>query len=399
MARFAYTALASDGRSLTGEAEAADEFGVANELGARGLMLVEAKRLASAGGGASLFATRVDPRAVTRFLGDLALMLRSGLTIDEALLLASEDLKGGLRDTVRTLRSDILAGSGVVQSLERHGEVFPPEVVAMAKVAEATGHLDRVLAAVAAQRARSHALADKVGAALRYPAFLLVGAVGVLTFFLVSVVPQFAGLIADSGGNPGALVTAVLGLSAWLAANFDLVGGVLIAVLSAGLLGSRVKSVRDGFIRSATTLPIVRGVWSLRRTALFTTNLGTLLGQGVPLSEALKVLESILGPAGQEAVAAVGDEVRRGGRLSEALGRVDLLPDVAVRMLRMGEETGELATVAAEAGALYEKKLTDRLDRVGALVGPIAIITIAVVIGGLMVTIMSALMSVNQLVQ
>lgn len=397
VARFAYTAMSMDGRPLSGETEAADENGVASELGARGLILVEAKRLGEAGA-AGLFARRADPRAVTAFLGELSLMLKSGLTIDEALLLASEDLKGGLRDIVRTLRADVLAGQSFVQALQRHPGTFPAEIVAMARVAEATGHLDRVLAVVVAQRQRGHILADKVTGALRYPAFLLLAAASVLVFFLVHVVPQFAGLIGDSGQTPGSMVATVLALSAWMAENSDLLGGGAILVLSGGLLAARVKAIRDGFIRSATRLPLISGIWRLRRTALFTTNLGTLLSQGVPLVEALKVLESVVGVDGEALVAAVGDDVRRGGRLSEALGRVDLLPDVAARMLRIGEETGELATVASEAGALYEKKLTERLDRVGALVGPIAIIVIAVVIGGLMVTIMSALMSVNQLV-
>lgn len=397
MARFAYKAVALDGRAQTGEADAADEGGVAAELGARGLILVEAKRIAAPTGG-GLFAARVDPRAVTTFLAELALMLRSGLTIDEALLLAAEDLPARLKATVRSLRDDVLAGQSFVQALQRQAEVFPPEIVAMAKVAEATGHLDRVLAAVAAQRTRGHLLADKVAGALRYPAFLLLAAAGVLVFFLVSVVPQFAGLIGDTGGDPGPLVGGVLALSAWMSENTDLLGGATISLLSAGLLGARLKPVREAFLRSAVRLPGIAGIWRLRRTALFTSNLGTLLGQGVPLTEAMKVLESVVGVDAGDRVAAVGDEVRRGGRLSEALTRADLLPDVALRMLRIGEETGELATVATEAGALFEKKLTDRLDRVGALVGPIAIILIAVVIGGLMVTIMSALMSVNQLV-
>lgn len=397
MARFHYTAVAVDGRSLQGEAEAADEAGVAAELGSRGLMLVEARKIA-AEQGASLFAGRIDPRAVTSFLSELALMLRSGLTIDEALLLASEDLPQRLRDTVRGLRADVLGGQSFVQALQRHPGVFPAEVVAMARVAEATGHLDRVLVAVAQQRTRTHLLAEKVTGALRYPAFLLFFAFAVLIFFMTHVVPQFASLIGDAGGDPGVLVGNVLALSAFMNENKDLLGGGAVAVLSVALIGSRIKPIRDGFVRFAVGLPGISGIWRLRRTALFTSNLGTLLSQGVPLVESLKVLQSIVGVDGEAMVAAVGDDVRRGGRLSEALVRVKLLPDVAVRMLRIGEETGEMATVAQEAGALYEKKLTDRLDRVGALVGPIAIITIAVVIGGLMVTIMSALMSVNQLV-
>jgi general secretion pathway protein F len=397
MARYKYTAVARDGRSLGGETEAADEASIAAELSARGLILVEARKIAATNA-ASLFAPRIDGRAVTNFLGELALMLKSGLTIDEALLLASEDMPAGLARTIRTVRSDVLGGSGFVQALQRHQDVFPPEVVAMAKVADATGHLDRVLTAVAAQRNRTHALADKVAAALRYPAFLLLAAAGVLLFFMLQVVPQFSGLIGETGSDPGSFVTRVLTVSKTMSDNMDLLGVGAAVVLGAGFVLSRVKEVRLAMLRAGTRLPVVSGIWILRRTALFTSNLGSLLGQGVPLVDTLKVLESVVGADGEAAVAAIGDEVRRGGRLNEALARAKLLPDVAVRMLKIGEETGELAAVATEAGALYEKKLGERLDRVGALVGPIAILTIATVIGGLMVTIMSALMSVNQLV-
>ncbi len=97
-------------------------------------------------------------------------------------------------------------------------------------------------------------------------------------------------------------------------------------------------------------------------------------------------------------LATVGDAVRRGGRLHEALAAVTLLPPVAVRMVRIGEETGELSKVAGEAGNLYAAQLEKRLDGLAAVIGPTAILVIAGLIGGLMVTIMSALVSVNQAV-
>ena len=110
------------------------------------------------------------------------------------------------------------------------------------------------------------------------------------------------------------------------------------------------------------------------------------------------MLEDAVGTTGRAALASVGDAVRRGGRLHEALGEARLLPPVAVRMVRIGEETGELARVAGEAGALYGRQLEKRLETLSGLIGPIAIVTIAGLIGGLMVTIMSALVSVNQAV-
>ncbi len=110
------------------------------------------------------------------------------------------------------------------------------------------------------------------------------------------------------------------------------------------------------------------------------------------------MLEDAVGASGRAALASVGDAVRRGGRLHEALGAAKLLPPIAVRMVRIGEETGELARVAGEAGGLFGRQLEKRLETVSGLVGPVAIMAIASLIGGLMVTIMSALVSVNQAV-
>ena len=164
------------------------------------------------------------------------------------------------------------------------------------------------------------------------------------------------------------------------------------------LLAWRAPTVRAALISGFLRLPVISGIWQLWRTARFLANLSVLLGQGVQVTEALKILEDSVGFEGRAKLASVGDAVRRGGRLHEALDAAKLLPPVAVRMVRIGEETGELAKIAAEAGGLYARQLEKRLDSVSGLVGPIAILVIAGLIGGLMVTIMSALISVDQAV-
>lgn len=396
MARFTYTASSPDGRTVTGETAAADAGAVASELGRRGLILVSAARLKADEPG--WLASGVDPRRVTAFLGEFALMLRSGLPLDEALDLAAQDASGQLARTIAQLRADVLAGTSFVAALERHPAVFGRDIVAMARVADATGDLDGVFAAVAAQRERAHRLAEKVTGALRYPAFLIVSALGVLVFFLVQVIPQFAGLFRDAATDPGVMVHVILGLSDALIANEALLGGGLAVLLLAGLLLWRNASSRAALTSAFLGLPGVAGTWRLWRASRVLSNLSVLLGQGVSLTDALKVLEDSVGSDGRSKLLEVGDAVRRGGRLHEAMAKVDLLPPVAVRMVRIGEETGELAKVAAEAGGLYARQLEKRLDAISGLIGPAAIVVIAGLIGGLMVTIMTALISVNQAV-
>lgn len=396
MAQFRYTAVGTDGRSLAGEAAALDEASVAAELGERGLMLVSVQKVKNQEGG--WLASPIDQRTVTAFMAELALMLRSGLPLDEALDLAARGLSSRLNRAVRALRADVLGGASFVQALEKHPSIFSRDVVAMARVADATGDLDGVFAEVAAQRERNHRLSEKVVGALRYPAFLIVSAIGVLVFFLLQVIPQFAGLFADSGSDPGVLVRFILGLSGFLIANEVQFGSGLAFVLLAGLLIWRTPATRAELSSRFLKLPGIAGVTQLWRSSRFLTNLSVLLRQGVPLTEALKVLEDVVGLEGRSKLAGVSDAVRRGGRLHEALESAKLLPTVAVRMVRIGEETGELAKVAGEAGALYARQLEKRLDAISGLIGPVAIVLIAGLIGGLMVTIMTALVSVNEAV-
>ena len=396
MPRFRYTAVGPDGRAMAGELEAADAAAAAADFGTRGIMLQSLDRLKEDGTG--LLSSPPSPRAITRFLGELALMLRSGLPLDEALALSAQGQPARLGRLVLAVRRDVLGGASFVQALERHPDVFTRDIVAMAKVADATGDLDGVFAAVAAQRERTHRLSEKVTGALRYPAFLIVSAVGVLVFFLVNVIPNFSGLFADSGSDPGALVRFVLALSDGLIANEANLEAGLAGLLLAGFLAWRTAALRAALFAAVLRLPGIAGVWRLWRTARFLSNLSVLLGQGVPLTEALKVLQDAVGAEGRVMLATVGDAVRRGGRLHEALAAVTLLPPVAVRMVRIGEETGELSKVAGEAGNLYAAQLEKRLDGLAAVIGPTAILVIAGLIGGLMVTIMSALVSVNQAV-
>lgn len=396
MTLYKYTAMSFDGRALEEEREAGDIGALMAELKRRGLVLVSHREVGGRSGG-GLFEARVKPRAVTAFLVELALMLRSGLPLADALDLSGRDAPGPLTSAISGLRGAIVDGASFVQALERHSEIFTPDIIAMARVADATGDLDGVLSAVAAQRERTHALTEKVSGALRYPAFLVTAAVCVLLFFLMHVIPQFGGIFSDMRDDPGRLVKIVFGLSNWLVEREQALLIGIAAALIAGLLVFRLPSVRKALLRVLSRLPLLRGLWRTRRAAIFMSNLAVLLGQGMPMTASLKVLESLMGSDGADAMAKLGDRVRQGGRLHEALAAVDLLPPVALRMLRIGEETGELAKVAGEAGALYSRKLEQRLEQITELVGPLAILAIAVLIGGMMVAIMSTIVSVNQM--
>jgi general secretion pathway protein F len=132
---------------------------------------------------------------------------------------------------------------------------------------------------------------------------------------------------------------------------------------------------------------------------MFCRNLGVLLASGVTLTTALRILVDMMASSGSAAAwSAMADRVRHGGKLSDALAATAAIPPMAVRMLRLGEETGQLPILAGRVADFYEAKLQRTLDRVVGVAGPLAIVTISTIVGGLIVSIMTALLSVSQVV-
>jgi general secretion pathway protein F len=239
-----------------------------------------------------------------------------------------------------------------------------------------------------------------VADALRYPIFVLLAACGVLSFFVLFVLPQFAAVLQDFNAKPDAAVAMLFGLSNFARAHLQAIEVVLGVVLLCGWLILRRAAMRARIAGLLGRLPLLRSVVRLNRTGLFCRNLGILLGSGVSLTMALRILVDMLGAGGNETNwRKVVDRVRQGGRLSDALGDSTLLPAMAVRMLRIGEETGQLPVLAGNIAEFYEAKLQRSLDRIVGITGPLAIVVISTVVGGLIVSIMTALLSVTQLVE
>lgn len=399
MVQVRYKALDAAGRFSTGVMDGRDETDVAERLTRTGHVVLETSSGTASAQRRSLFSfgRRANGRDVTTFLTDLALVLRAGLPLDEALELLAAEEASSIAAVARDLKRSVTGGAGLAEAMSGHGDLFGSDVITMVRVAEASGTLDKVLRSVAEARVRSEKMVETISSSLRYPAFLLLAATAVLIFFLVAVVPQFAGVLRDFGAVQTGVVGFVLAASDFLVAEGDVVGGIAAAVLLALLLVFRRREARARLGATLARLPGLSGLVALRRTAVFCGGLAMLLSNGVTLTEALRVLGDLPGATGA-GLTRVGEGVRRGKRLVEAIAAENYLPPLALNMLRLGEETGELAEIARRTGDFYEAKLTARLDRISGIVGPAAIVGIAVLVGGLIVSILSALLSINQLV-
>jgi general secretion pathway protein F len=400
MPQFRYRAVTPAGDLITGEIEASSRQEVLRRIEYVGQIAIEAEAATSGilTRGGALPGRTAKSRDLTIFLRQLALLLDAGLTLEAALRMLGSDAGKGLARFVAALRASISTGDSFADALQRHPSILEPAYVAMVRAGELSGNLVSVLRAIVEDRTRRQLLAERIGSAVRYPCFLVGSAVIILVFFLIYVVPQFEPVFRDLGDRLNAGAAFVVAASTWARGNADLVLGMAIAIILSGWLVLKQPVARAAIIAVLARLPGVAGFLCDRRAARVIGTLGLLIENGVALPTALNILrDTITEPQHRKAAQRVHEQVRNGRRLADALAETELLPPLAVDMLRVGDETGDLALIARHAAQFYEHKLGIGIDRLMGAIGPLTIIVVSTLVGALVVSIMSALLSITDL--
>jgi general secretion pathway protein F len=402
MPNYRYRALTQNGEIVNGTIAAPNSAEVARRIEYLRLLPIETiedKRSPSTSASYRLFG-QPGAAEITTFTRDLALLLKAGARLDDALeLLAGDADVGRLRPVVGKLRASLLSGESLADAIAAHPTLFPPMYAALVRVGEVSGTLDQVLEMLGVERARSEQMRRKLTDAMQYPAFVMVAASAVMLFFILFVLPQFSSVLQDFGSKSDTTLGAFIRLSEFLRGNANAALLTAAASIAGGWWLFRNPATRSAIVGALSRMPGIGSIFQFYRCSLFCRNLGVLLGSGVNLTQTLRILVDIMGVTGNEqAWSAAADRVRHGGKLSDALAVANSLPPMAVRMLRLGEETGQLPALAGRVAEFYEAKLQRGLDRIIGIIGPLAIVVISTVVGGLIVSVMTALLSVTQLV-
>lgn len=401
MTAFSYRALTAEGRLELGHLDASTADDAVLMLNQRGLIPVSVEpRRAEGGRFASLLSRSIPSSQVTRLLADLSIMLNAGIRIDEALGIMEHEFDNGrLQPVVVRMRAELAGGRSFSQALEDWPALFPPFQVAMVKVAESSGKLPMLLTRIAEERLRFERLSARVGEALRYPAVLLAGTIAVMVFFLVGVMPQFAPILTNIGEKDAFLQT-MFAISNFVRSEGELLLVLAAALLLGGLLLMRRPAFRDALMSGVRRLPGISDIARSYRTARFSRLLGIMVETGITAPTAIRLISDTIehGPRARARAERASDAVRQGQRFSTALEILDM-PPLAVRMLRIGEQSGELAALAYKVAEFYELRLERSLSRLVGFVGPAAVTLISVLIGGMIVSMMSTLMSFNDMVR
>ena len=404
MTTFRYTAIGAGGERLAGLMEAATAAEVIVRLQRQGSMPVRAEPADKASRWTGLLQMDLGGRRglrkqdVADLIRELATMLTAGQDLDRALRYMQETAPTRMRPTVTGLRDAVRDGSPLSVAMSRYPATFPAMHVGMVRAGEAGGNLGPTLSRIADLLDRQRALASTVTSALIYPAVLFVAMIGAVTLLLTEVLPQFVPMFEQSGV---ALPASTQFLIA--AGNFVQEDGlllllailVLIVALRFALRQARVRLIVD---RIVLRLPVIGGLTQEVLAARFTRVLGTLLHNGVALIPALAIVRDAMGNhAARSAVEQASVTARGGGSLTRDLEAAGVFPARAIHLLRLGEETAQLAAMALRAADIHEEKTRLATQRLTALLVPAMTILMGVAVGGIVASLMTAMLSLNNL--
>lgn len=403
MPSFRYEALDITGRKLVGVMDGESRPAIIQELNRAGLFPIAAIEATTRGGRTWQQFMTPEPSAadITAITLDLVMLLKGGVTLSEALHLLTQLGGGRWRVSVmRDLHLSINSGKTFSNALAEHPRLFPPMYVKMVEVAEATGRLEDALVSLAEERQRSERLRKRVLGAIAYPAFLVVSAVSAIVFIFLYIIPQFETALEGYRDKIDPAALAVFNASDFLRANIQTIGlsaGILIVVLY-GL--AKVGEGSGMWISLAAKLPAVSTVFRYDTTVKFCRTLAVLTGNGVDITSTLRLLRDTVSlPAHRLEIDGVVADVRKGRRLFEALESHPFLPKHVMRMLRVGEESGRLTDSANRVSAFYEARLDSAFTRIIAVIGPVTMMVVSLLIAWLIISVMTALMSVNDMLK
>jgi general secretion pathway protein F len=403
MPLFRYKALSPAGESLDGQMEAASAAEVIARLQDAGNIPVEARPADEAGGGglAGLFRrSEMSASQVLQFTQQLATLLGAGQPLDRALqILLDLPESPTARRVIERIRETVRGGAPLSQALEQQHGVFSRLYINMVRAGEVGGSLHDTLKRLADYLERSKALRESVINALIYPSILVAMVFGALLLLLGYVVPQFLPLFQDMDVELPLLTSVVLAVGNVVSAWWWLILAALVGL--AFVLRRRLQDPEQRLAFDAWLLRrgLVGGLVARLETARLARTLGTLVHNGVPLLTALSIARNVMAnTALSAAVDAAAKDVKTGGGLALSLGKSKLFPRLALQMVAVGEESGELDGMLTKVADTFDVEVKNTVDRLLAALVPAVTIFMAVVVALIMMAILIPIFSLTNAV-
>jgi general secretion pathway protein F len=393
MPQFRYKALSPAGEPVDGVMEAANADEVVAKLQDAGNIPLKAQPADEAQGsglGGLLHRSPMGANQVLQFTQQLATLLGAGQPLDRALqILLDLPESEQARRVIDRIREAVRGGMPLSQALEQQSGVFSRLYINMVRAGEVGGALDDTLKRLADYLERSKALRESVINAMIYPSILVLLVVGALGLLVGYVVPQFMPLFEDMGAEVPWLTQAIMSLGLVVQGWWWLIllgAAASVVAVSRALKDPARRLAFDGWLLQRGLLGQLLAKLD---TARLSRTLATLVHNGVPLLTALAIARNVLtNSALSDAVGVASEEVKTGGGLAVALGRSKRFPRLALQMISVGEESGELDTMLGKVADTFDLEVRNTVDRLLSALVPVITILMAIAVAVIMLAIL-----------
>jgi|Deesub1362A_J573_1020465.scaffolds.fasta_scaffold00173_17 general secretion pathway protein F len=395
MAVFSYRATTLDGQVEEGVIEATDERVAIEKLRDSGFIPL---RITTPKEDLSKRLIFRRPRAdILTFTAELSALLKAGLPLDRSLNILSELSEGkAMKGIIRSILQSIREGKSFSDALQRHPETFPQLYVNMVRAGEAGGVLDIVLEKLREFLESTRELKESLISAMIYPAILMLTGIVSIIILLVYVLPKFSVIFSEMGATLPLPTRVVIATSNVIATYW----WIILLLLVTGIIIFRryVNSEKGRYRWDALKLRLMGDIITRLETARFTRTLGTLLSSGVPLLQALGNSKgTVNNRVISSAIDMVSKDAKEGKGIATPLSRAGVFPALAISMIRVGEESGQLDTMLLQVAETYETSLRATLKRFLSLLEPAMILFMALVIGFIILSMLMAIFSITEL--
>jgi type IV pilus assembly protein PilC len=331
--------------------------------------------------------TSVSTKDLAIFTRQFATMISAGLPLVQCLdILAKQTSKASFGRTINDVTREVESGSTLADALGKHKGVFDELFRNMVAAGEAGGVLDEILMRLATYIEKADALKRKIQSAMVYPAVVLTVALGATAFMLIFIIPTFAKMFTDFGGELPLPTKIVLGMSHFLTGFWWV---ILLAIAAAVVALNRYYATENG-TRTIDALllkmPVLGDVLLKGAVARFTRTLGTLIASGVPILAGLEITARTAGnKILSEAIMTARASIREGETVSAPLKTSGVFPPMVVQMISVGEQTGALDEMLTKIAVFYEAEVDTAVDTLTSIIEPVMIVVMGGIVGGMVV--------------
>lgn len=401
MPSFRYVAKSEDGKTVTGTIEAADRSALIRKLGEKNLVIVSLTKEKDAAASMGFFARKgINIEDIMVFSRQMATMVDAGIPLVSALDILGEQIeKKSFSEVVCRVRDDVETGSSLSEALAKHQRVFSSLFVNMVKAGESSGMLDEIMDRLATYLEKTNNLQKKVRSALIYPSIISGMAVIITTVLLLKVIPVFKEIFAGFGAALPKPTQVLISISDGLRKYFFFVISVIAILI---FLVSRYSKTDRGSLRIDSFLlnmPVFGML--LRKVAVskFTRTLSTLVKSGVPILNSLEIVGRTAGNRViEQAVIKIRSGIKDGMNIAEPLSKSAVFPPMVVRMVSVGEQTGELEKMLSKIADFYDAEVDAAVSGLTSIIEPLIIVFLGVVIGTIVICMFLPIFKISTIV-